>query len=129
MDGNVGLRRLVAVTRDRLSVSRRDGDTDKPGRERKGATAPEHAPGFPVPLPRERDCGRSYRTRYAITAYIGSNGSGKTLCMVHDTLPSLYAGRMIYTTVPLTWPDGTTPPNVVMLHDWSQILNACVLSS
>ena len=122
--GNRGLRRLVAVTRDRLARSRGDSGSAGPGRGLEGATAPVPAPGFPVPLPRERDCGRSYRTRYAITAYIGSNGSGKTLCMVHDTLPSLYAGRMIYTTVPLTWPDGTTPPNVVMLHDWSQILNA-----
>ena len=40
MDDNSGLRRLVAVTRDRLSVSRRDGDTDKPGRERFQLTLP-----------------------------------------------------------------------------------------
>ena len=69
-------------------------------------------------------CGRSARGLYAISAYVGSNGSGKTLCMVHDPLPSLMAGRDIYTTVPITYPDGTMPPNVHILTEWSQILNA-----
>lgn len=73
---------------------------------------------------KDRPAGRNARDIYAISAYVGSNGSGKTLCMVHDTLPSLYSGRDIYTTVPLTFPDGTTPPNVHVLTEWSQILNA-----
>lgn len=45
-DKSGGLRRLVAVTRDRLALSRGDGDTDKPGRGLEGATAPVPAPGF-----------------------------------------------------------------------------------
>lgn len=99
-------------------------DDDADGCGRKGTTVPEHAPAATRQLPRESDCGRSTRKRWPISAYIGSNGSGKTLCMVHDTLPSLYAGRKIYTTVPLTWPDGTTPDTVEILHDWQQILDA-----
>jgi hypothetical protein len=74
--------------------------------------------------PRENSCGRGFRSKQPIAAYVGANGSGKTLAMVHDTLPSLYEHRTIYTTVPLTFPDGTIPDNVVLLHDWSQILNA-----
>ena len=64
------------------------------------------------------------RCNYPIAAYVGVNGSGKTLLMVHDTLPSLANGRDIYTTVPLHLPDGTIPPNVHILHDWSQVLEA-----
>lgn len=75
-------------------------------------------------LQHDGDCGRSMRSRFPIAAYVGSNGSGKTLCMVHDTLPSLFNGRDIYTTVPLTLPDGSTPPNVHILTEWSQILDA-----
>ncbi|WP_052109199.1 hypothetical protein [Bifidobacterium merycicum] len=44
--------------------------------------------------------------------------------MVHDTLPSVYGGRTVYSTVPITFPDGSPAPNVVLLHDWSQILDA-----
>lgn len=68
--------------------------------------------------------GRTYRRRVPIAAYVGTNGSGKTLCMVHDTLPSIVQGRKIYTTVPIHYPDGTIPENVEILHEWSQILNA-----
>lgn len=94
------------------------------GDMRKAAVAAEHVAAPPRALPREQDCGRSYRRRFPIAAYIGSNGSGKTLCMVHDTLPSLYQGRRIYSTVPLFYPDGTKAENVELLHDWSQILEA-----
>lgn len=33
------------------------------------------------------------RRSYAIHGYVGANGSGKSLALVHDTLPSLTAGR------------------------------------
>lgn len=72
----------------------------------------------------DKDHGREFRRKLPITAYVGSNGSGKTLCMIHDTLPGLFTGRTIWTTVPLTLPDGTTPDNVHVLSSWSQILNA-----
>lgn len=41
-----------------------------------------------------------------IRAYIGPNGAGKTLAAVRDILPSLDAGRLVYSTVPLY--DSTT---------------------
>lgn len=41
------------------------------------------------------------RRSVPIMAYIGANGSGKTLCAVRDSLPSLDAGRLVYSTVPL----------------------------
>lgn len=67
--------------------------------------------------------GRRLRESQPIAAYVGVNGSGKTLAMVHDTLPALYSGRRIYTTVPL-YIDGVMPDNVELLTDWSQILDA-----
>ncbi len=67
--------------------------------------------------------GRRLRESQPIAAYVGVNGSGKTLAMVHDTLPALYTGRRIYTTVPL-YIDGVMPDNVELLTDWSQILDA-----
>jgi hypothetical protein len=72
----------------------------------------------------DRDCGRRFRSRQPISAYTGANGSGKTLAMVHDTIPSLCSGRDIFTTVPLFMPGGFVPGNVHVLCDWSQILNA-----
>src|SRR4051794_32917487 len=45
--------------------------------------------------------GRSFRRNFAITAYVGSNGGGKTCGMVWDTLPSLEAGRPVLSTVRL----------------------------
>lgn len=109
-------------------VKRSDGtagaDGAAGGHARKAAHAAEHVAAAVHQLPRESDAGRTMRRRWPISAYIGSNGSGKTLCMVHDTLPSLYQGRKIFTTVPITWPDGTTPDNVEILHDWQQILDA-----
>lgn len=72
----------------------------------------------------DKDHGRKFRSRLPISAYCGANGSGKTLAMVHDTLPALFSGRDIWTTVPLTLPDGTTPSNVHVLTEWAQVLNA-----
>lgn len=104
--------------------SRRKTGEDAEGHARKAASAAEHVAAATHQLPRESDAGRTMRRRWPISAYIGANGSGKTLCMVHDTLPSLYQGRKIFSTVPITWPDGTTPDNVAVLHDWQQILDA-----
>ena len=45
---------------------------------------------------------RLLRRGYPIHAYLGTgNGSGKTLLMVHDSLPSLEAGRPVLSTVRL----------------------------
>jgi hypothetical protein len=45
--------------------------------------------------------GRQRRRAFPIHAYIGRNGSGKTLAMVYDTLPDLDAGRPVLSTVRL----------------------------
>lgn len=42
---------------------------------------------------RDRDSGRRARRQASITAYVGANGSGKSLAMVHDTLPTLAGVR------------------------------------
>lgn len=47
------------------------------------------------------DRARSIRRGFPIHAYIGANGSGKTACMIFDTLPSLAAGRRVLSTVRL----------------------------
>lgn len=89
-------------------------------RPRSGEDAADLAHGISL----KSSSGRTYRRRVPIAAYVGSNGSGKTLCMVHDTLPSIVQGRKIYTTVPLHYPDGSIPENVEILHEWKQILHA-----
>ncbi len=50
---------------------------------------------------RQRTTGRKLRRQYAIVAAVGSNGGGKTACMVFDTLPTLLAGRPVLSTVRL----------------------------
>jgi Zonular occludens toxin (Zot) len=45
--------------------------------------------------------GRSLRRGFPISGYVGANGSGKTACMVWDTLPSLESGRQVLSTVRL----------------------------
>lgn len=72
---------------------------------------------------KDHQSGRHARALYAISAYVGTNGGGKTLAMVHDTLPSVLSGRDVFTTVPITI-DGVIPSNVHVLSEWSQILNA-----
>lgn len=43
----------------------------------------------------------SRRRACPIMAYVGANGSGKTQTAVLDSLPSLQAGRLVYSTMPL----------------------------
>lgn len=54
--------------------------------------------------PREAAFPAAVRRAFAIHAYVGANGSGKTLAMIHDTLPSLEAGRRVLSTVRLVDP-------------------------
>lgn len=85
--------------------------------------------------------GTRLRRRFPITAYIGANGSGKSLLAVADSLVSLDAGRPVISTARLldpsagpctdegcTWgshPDhGTAHPLWVPLRSWSDILEA-----
>lgn len=60
-----------------------------------------------------------------IHAYIGANGSGKSLAAVHDTLPSLHSGRRVLSTVKILDPSTGEPhPLYERLTDWSQLLEA-----
>ncbi len=70
------------------------------------------------------------RRSAAIAAYVGPNGGGKTLAMVHDTLPDLEEGRTVLSTVMLMdWRTGEKHKNCIMLTTWVQLLEAhdCVI--
>lgn len=74
---------------------------------------------------RDPDAGRSRRRRSPIMAYVGPNGGGKSLAMVHDTLPSLRAGRTVLSTVRLLAADGVSDhPAYVRLTNLGQLLEA-----
>lgn len=74
---------------------------------------------------RDRDAGRSARRQAPIHAYVGGNGGGKSLAMVHDTLPSLHSGRRVLSTVELLDARTGEPwPNYERLTSWSQLLEA-----
>lgn len=71
------------------------------------------------------DAGRSFRRQAPIHAYVGANGGGKSLAMVHDTLPSLHSGRRVLSTVELLDASTGEPwPNYERLTEWSQLLEA-----
>lgn len=74
---------------------------------------------------RDRNAGRDRRRLVPIHAYVGENGGGKSLAMVHDTLPSLDAGRRVLSTVRLLDPSTGQPhKSYERLTDWKQVLNA-----
>lgn len=50
--------------------------------------------------------GALQRRQSPITAYIGANGSGKSLLAVHDVLGALQSGRRVLSTARLIDPDG-----------------------
>jgi hypothetical protein len=68
--------------------------------------------------------GRAFRRRFGIIAYVGPNGSGKTLAAVGDCLPSLEAGRPVLSTVRLTTPAGDDHPMWVPFRTWKDLLSA-----
>lgn len=71
------------------------------------------------------DAGAKARRQKTIRAYVGANGSGKSLAAVHDLLASLAHGRTVLSTVPLLDPTTGKPhPNYVRLTDWDQLLTA-----
>lgn len=49
----------------------------------------------------QAEAARRVRRGYAIHAYVGKNGSGKSLTCIFDTLPTLEAGRPVLSTVRL----------------------------
>ena len=72
-----------------------------------------------------RDAGAGLRRRAEIHGYIGINGSGKSLAMVHDTLASLARGRKVLSTVKILDPNTGEPHRLYeRLTDWQQLLEA-----
>ncbi len=65
------------------------------------------------------------RRSMPIRAYIGPNGAGKSLAAVRDLLPSLDAGREVYSTVPLyDAATGELHPGYRQFRSWEQLMHA-----
>lgn len=96
-----------------------------------------------APQDRMRAKGRLLRRGFAIHAYVGPNGHGKTLAMIYDTLPTLlHTNRKVLSTVRLldfanpqlcrdascTYPGHpkhwAAHPNYVPFTDYQQLLDA-----
>lgn len=66
---------------------------------------------------------RRIRNGFSIHAYTGSNGGGKTMCAVYDSLPALAAGRPIVSTCRILDPTTGEPhPLWVPLDDFRVLL-------
>lgn len=64
------------------------------------------------------------RRAAAIHAYVGVNGSGKSLAMVNDTLESLDSGRRVFSTAELYDDEGNAHPLWVPLTSGAQLVDA-----
>jgi len=74
-------------------------------------------------VPRWRSKSSMTRRGYTIHAYIGANGHGKSLAMMHDTKLSIEAGRPILSTVRVLDPrTGGEYAGYIPLREWSQLL-------
>lgn len=103
---------------------------DSPRRQaRQAELADAAAPSSVVRVPRpakfrDKDAGRIVRRGLPIHGYFGRNGMGKSLAMVHDTLPDLYAGDPVLSTVALLDAETGDPyPNFTRLVSWDQVLD------
>lgn len=73
---------------------------------------------LPVLAGRDNERLAARRRSHAISAYIGANGSGKSMALVHDTLPTLLAGRRVLSTVRLLdWLDPGPCPGISACDD------------
>lgn len=74
---------------------------------------------------RDGDHGRRTRRGYAIHAYVGKNGAGKTQWLVHDTLPDLDAGVPVLAAIGLWDARGDELrryPNAQLATSYEQLL-------
>lgn len=96
------------------------------GRRARVAQGIAHSPDLVLAKILNRNEEKHIRRRrgLSITAYVGANGSGKSLCMVRDTLPSLAAGRRVLSTVRLLDDKGRDHPLCEKFTDWRQLLTA-----
>lgn len=112
-------RHLAAFLEENARARDSDRDT-RPERLPLMATVVLAIGASPVRAKRARDARRSHPIR----GYVGPNGGGKSLAMVHDVLPSLAAGRRILSTVRILGPDGQPHPNYVPFTNFDQLLDA-----
>lgn len=71
----------------------------------------------------DKDKGRLIRRSFAIRGYVGPNGGGKSLAMIHDILPSLDIGRPVLSTVRLIDPvTGDDHPLWLPFLDYRQLV-------
>jgi hypothetical protein len=77
-----------------------------------------------VKPPRWASKGSRTRRGYTIHAYIGANGHGKSLAMMHDTKLSMDRGRPILSTVKILDPRSGEPyAGYIPLRTWDQLLD------
>ena len=69
-----------------------------------------------------RNKSRAVRRSFPIRAYVGANGGGKSLAMVHDALPSLESGRRVVSTVKILDPATGLPHNLWVPMDEFRVL-------
>lgn len=68
--------------------------------------------------------GARKRTAFHNRAYVGPNGTGKTLAMMHDLIPGLLKGRLVYSTVKILDPwTGNPHPQYRRLTEWAPLLD------
>lgn len=86
--------------------------------------APEETlPPRPVSAGRWKSKGSRTRRGFTIHAYIGANGHGKSLAMMHDTRLSMDAGRPILSTVRVIDPrTGEDYAGYIPFRRWDQLL-------
>lgn len=71
--------------------------------------------------PKLRTKGILKRRNAAVVGYAGLNGTGKSFCMVRDTLLGLAQGRRVLSTVTILDPDTGNPhPNFELFQSWQQ---------
>lgn len=89
------------LTDDRLAVVSASSSSDSQVARSERAAARGGASARPRSDWRRPERGRRLRRGYPVRAYVGPLGSGKTLAMVWDAIPSLLAGRPVLSTVRL----------------------------
>lgn len=115
-------RRLGGLVTDVLALLNLDDDASSG--EGEGGLLAERAPAVALPPTRWKSKGSRVRRGFTIHAYVGANGHGKSLAMMHDTKLSIDRGRPILSTVRVLDPStGDTYAGYIPLRSWDQLLN------
>ncbi|GAA1698896.1 hypothetical protein GCM10009808_15500 [Microbacterium sediminicola] len=113
---NDGFERIVAQLQPDAIRHERESAPEKPWKIRAAAWIASHSNGTRA-VERLR--------QMPIRAIVGANGSGKSLCALRSLLPSLDAGRTVYSTVPLyDAATGDLHPSYRRFESWEQLMHA-----